>query len=180
MEKMISIKMTLLSDAIFCNGSTLGEDVSVPYDEHGFPYYKGRAFAGILREAFERYLIGNGRRREEIQKSCTRLFGSGHTRGNIFITDFTLSDMVKMAALEALGDDSMVIFDSFTHIRSFVKVNKAVSVRFVNKGLEFYGSIICQDCDLEMVRETLSLIEWSGAGRTRGYGRVRIDCYKID
>ena len=63
----MKIKMTLLSDTIFGNGESIpgGEDISVLYDENGFPFFKGGTFKGIFREELSRLLKWEGKEEAE-------------------------------------------------------------------------------------------------------------------
>ena len=94
----MNIKMMLLSDAIFGNGSSIpgAEDISILCDGNGFPYYKGGTFKGIFREELGRYLELCGKSETEIRKIVTELLGMGLSDDDheqIIFSDFTISGL---------------------------------------------------------------------------------------
>ena len=181
------IQMELLEDMIFGNGQSIPgeEDISVLYDEHGFPYYKGGSFKGVFREELERYLDWTGADNKE--KTLDILLGKSGSDADtderkLIFSDFTVSDNVKEMVI-AEEKDPKVVLDSFTSLRTFTRIDDNGMVadgslriaRCVNRGIRLYGEIICNQSDEELVKKVLSLIKWLGTLRNRGFGKVRIE-----
>ena len=181
------IKMELLSDAVFGSGMSVpgGEDISVLSDSNGFPYYKGGTFKGIFREELGRYLtwIDDSDARNVVNKLLGDK-GSNDTEdsGKMIFSDFVISDAVKEAVLDEIGNNKQSVLDSMTNIRVFTSItqdgiSKEGSLRMarcVNKGLVFYSDIRCQKEDEPLVKEVLPLIKWVGSMRNRGFGKIKI------
>lgn len=188
----ITIKMTLISDAVFGNGESIpgGEDISVLHDKNGFPYYKGGTLKGIFKEELENYLAWTGA--ADPQEIVTRLLGkSGDNAGDradkLRFYDLKLSENVRKIILKERIDGRALsepeILDAFTYIRAFtaldeqgiVKEHSLRYTRCLKAGLIFYGAIDCPGKDKELVEEVLSQIKWVGTMRNRSFGRVRIE-----
>lgn len=180
----MNIKMTLLSDAIFGNGSSIpgAEDISILCDGNGFPYYKGGTFKGIFREELGRYLELCGKS----QKSVTELLGtsgSDENREQIIFSDFTMAPAARQTILEEIGiGKPEIVTDILTNVRTFTKIEKngvaargsLRSARCVDQGLSFYSEISCPEAERNLVTEVLGMIKWVGSMRNRGFGKVRI------
>ena len=189
----MKIKMELLSDTIFGNGMSIpgGEDISVLSDENGFPYYKGGTFKGIFREELERFLdwtLEEKEKPEKIKEIMLDLLGESgddeitNSRKLVF-SDFQLSDYVKNAVLEEVGEGKKnIILNSMSHLRAFTSISEngtskngsLRNCRCINKGLCFYSEIACLKEDEELVKNVISNIKWIGTMRNRGFGKVKI------
>ena len=187
------IKMTLLSDAVFGNGRSIPgqEDISVLFDEKGFPYLKGSTWKGIFREELNNILLWNGRSEKEADGILTELLGcSGDTRisddGKIRFSDLRIPDGVRAAVLSQEGIDPEETKEAFSYIRTFTAIDvngmtKAGSLRncrCLKKGLVFYGEVDCPKESWQMVEDVLGLIKWAGTLRSRGFGKVKMECVK--
>ena len=184
----MNIKMMLLSDAIFGNGSSIpgAEDISILCDGNGFPYYKGGTFKGIFREELGRYLELCGKSETEIRKIVTELLGMGLSDDDheqIIFSDFTMAPAARKTILEEIGiGKPEIVTDILTNVRTFTKIEKngvaargsLRSVRCVDQGLSFYSEISCPEADRNLVTEVLGMIKWVGSMRNRGLGKVRI------
>ena len=186
--------MQLLSDVVFGNGMSVpgGEDISVLFDDKGFPYYKGGTFKGIFREELVRYLNWTISDEKEITEKVTKLLGkSGDSNilseGKLVFSDFQLSDGVKKAMLEEIGENKQEeILESLSHTRTFTSIledgttkeGSLRSCRCINKGLCFYSEVHCQKEEEELIENVLSLIKWVGSMRNRGFGKVKIEAEK--
>lgn len=184
----MNIKMTLLSDSIFGNGSSIpgAEDISILCDANGFPYFKGGTFKGIFREEMERYLELCGKCETDIRQIITSLLGrasSDDDHEQIIFADFTMASAAREAILEEIGSDKPeIVTDILTNIRTFTKIeeNKMAargslrSARCVDQGISFYSEISCPKGAAEMVSKVLSMIKWVGSMRNRGFGKVRL------
>lgn len=182
----MKIKMELLSDTIFGNGRSMPgeEDISVLTDENGFPYYKAGTFKGIFREEYARYLA----LKNESEKRLFDFLGAAGDNktddsGRIFFSDFRLSDAVKGAVLEEIGEnDPKTVLDTLTSLRMFTKIGSDGTAadgslriaRCVNKGVVFYSEILCAANDESEIEKVLGLVKWIGSMRNRGFGRVKI------
>ncbi len=176
------IKMELLSDAIFGNGMSIpgGEDISVLCDEYGFPYYKGTTLKGVFREELDRYSkwVGN--------INCNELMGTEgdeFSDNRIIFGDMVISNSVKDEVLKELGTERPnIVLDLLTNIRTFTRINEdgvadegsLRMARCVNKGLIFYGEIICSPDQEDIIKNVLGMIKWIGSMRNRGFGNVKI------
>lgn len=188
----MKIKMELVSDVIFGNGMSIpgAEDISVLCDKQGFPYYKGSALKGVLREEAENYLRWMGE--EKCTESLDRLFGSGgndEVTEQLIFTDFVFSPYVKSEVLRTIqvnktnedGECSDIVKNCLTHLRTFTSltedgVAKKGSLRIarcVNKGVSLYGEIECPKEEEEFVRNVVESIKWIGTKRNRGFGKVK-------
>ena len=194
------IKMKLLSDAVFGNGISVpgGEDISILCDQYGFPYYKGSTFKGVFREELIRFLGWTMDSEKDIEKKLSQLLGkSGDTihdsRHKIVFSDFMLSSAVReqilneieeedTGVLDAGIDNSEIITDALSHIRTFTKLDEngmakegsLRSCRCVNKNLIFYSDMLCDKEDMLLIEDVLSLIKWIGSMRNRGFEKVLI------
>lgn len=183
--------MQLLSDVVFGNGMSVpgGEDIAVLCDDYGFPYYKGGTFKGIFREELVRYLSWTMEDEKKILEKVTELLGkSGDNsilnESKLVFSDFQLSDGVKKAMLEEIGENKQEeILESLSHIRTFTSIledgttkeGSLHSCRCINKGLYFYSEILCEKEEEELIKSVLSLIKWVGSMRNRGFGKVKIE-----
>ena len=185
----MKIRMKLLSDCIFGNGSSIpgGEDISVLRDAQGFPYYRGTTFKGIFREIFEQNLRWSGTSEGDVKKTSGKLFGlSGEDRmdhGKLVFSDFCLSDKVQKAVLDEIKDDPDTVFDTFTHLRTFtaidddgiVKDGSLRIARCVNRGIVLEADLWCPEEHKEQIKKVLPLVKWIGTMRSRGFGKVKIE-----
>ena len=124
----MKIKMTLLSDTIFGNGESIpgGEDISVLYDENGFPFFKGGTFKGIFREELSRLLKWEGKEEAEINRIIKKLLGVSDndeesTEERIQFSDFQLSGYVKEQVQREINNPAQIL-DSLTHLRTFTQI----------------------------------------------------------
>lgn len=196
----MKIKVELLSEAIFGSGVSVpgGEDTSVICDEYGFPYIKGTSLYGVFKEEMIHYLNWTMGDEQKIQQEIKRLFeGESNTEfrekegEKIKISDCELSEAVKKSVLESVMEDGDIlarkqlekqkILASMTGIRTFTAIKDGVAkegslrtVRYINRGLMFYGEIKCKKEDEELVANVLKCIKWMGTMRTRGFGSVLI------
>lgn len=189
----MKIEMKLLSDAIFGNGQSIpgAEDIAVQCDSSGFPYYKGGTFKGLFRDEFENYLFVCGKSDEEVNSVIRTLFGElgpyASDDRKLTFTDFTLSDAVKKAIIDEIGNgDPMRVTEALTHLRTFTKIDDDGMVadgslrtaRCVDSGLCFYGEITCSEEDKPMVSEALAFVKSIGTMRNRGFGQIRLSIVK--
>ena len=185
----MKIKMTLLSDTIFGNGESIpgGEDISVLYDENGFPFFKGGTFKGIFREELSRLLKWKGKEEEEINRIIKKLLGVSDndeesTEERIQFSDFQLSGYVKEQVQREINNPAQIL-DSLTHLRTFTQIEENGIVkegslrtgRCINKGLVFYSEIQCKEDQSDLICNTLAQIKWIGTMRNRGFGKVLIE-----
>ncbi len=182
----MNVKMLLVSDAIFGNGTSIPgeEDVSILCDDQGFPYYKAGTWKGLFREQLERLLQWKSVPEDEISATLQALLGESGDENNdarkLRFSDLALSDCVKSAVLDQTGDDPEMIRRIFSNMRTFTKLTEEGLAkehtlrvaRCVNKGLAFHGSILCLDQDRNLVTETLSMMKFIGTMRNRGFGKV--------
>ena len=185
------VRMKLLEDTIFGNGQSIPgeEDISVLCDSKGFPYYKGGTMKGIFREELERLL--SWKKCDNAKETVSRLLGTSgsndsNEKGRLIFSDFCVADCVKKAVSDEIKDPSE-IFNAFTSVRTFTKINENGMVkngslrvaRCVNSGISLFGEIECEDDDSEdvkdLIKEVLSQIKWIGTMRNRGFGKVRIE-----
>ena len=186
----MKIKMTLLSDTIFGNGTSVpgGEDISVLTDEDGFPYYKATSFKGIFREEMENLLDWQGLSEKEAEYMLeTKLGKSGDhnltDEGKIRFGNFTLSETVKKLVKEEIGDDREAVLRTFSYLRTFttleengtVKTGSLRRSRCLKKGLIFYGVVNYEEEDEELVVQVLHAMKWLGTMRNRGFGRIKLE-----
>lgn len=181
--------MELLSDTVFGNGMNVPgvEDISVLCDANGFPYYKGSTFKGEFREKMTRYMEwieqDENRRKEIVGRilGWDRADDVLNKRKAVF-SDFVLSDYVKQQVIEEVGYNPELIRECFTNLRIFTEIEdtgiaKDGSLRMlrcVNKGLCFYSEISCEDEDVGLIKEVLSLIKWIGTMRNKGFGKIKL------
>ena len=185
--------MKLLSDAIFGNGQSIpgAEDIAVQCDSNGFPYYKGGTFKGLFRDEFENYLSLCGKSDGEADYLTRTLFGETGSDApdekKLIFTDFTLSEAVKAAILDEIGNaDPMRITEALTHLRTFTKIDDDGMVasgslrtaRCVDSGLCFYAEIACSKEDEPMLSEALGFVKSIGTMRNRGFGQVKLSVLK--
>ena len=188
----MKIVMRLLSDAIFGNGISIpgGEDISILYDDQGFPYYRGGTFKGVFREALLSYLRWTGVSEKNAEESARELLGSpGEDRtdlGKLIFSDFRIPQAVRSIVYKEIGDEPEIMLDSFTHIRTFTSIDKSGTAergslrtaRCIDKGVYFEAEIQCEKEKEEIVREVLPMIKWVGTHRSRGFGKVQIEVIK--
>lgn len=190
MKKKIEIRIELLSDTIFGSGVSVpgGEDLTIQYDENGFPFLKGSTFKGIFKEEYINYL--NWISNTDIDKKIYKLFGESslnckvdcHDGFRLIFTDFCLSKNVKNCILSSTNINKQIILESLTNIRTFTRIDdnniskrgSLRSIRCINKGISFYGAILIDDQFEKEVIEVLKCIKWIGTMRTRGFGSVRL------
>lgn len=174
----MKVRMELISDTIFGSGISVpgAEDIAVLFDRNGFPYLKGSTLRGILREEAENYAVWTGKSREWLDSR----FGMGGIplgSGEHFITvtDFELPYEIRKLVLE----ENVRVESIFTSERTFTKIENGMveegslrTARCINKGLVFYGEVLCNENDQKEIKEILSFIHWIGTMRTRGFGEV--------
>lgn len=185
----MKIAMKLLSDTIFGNGESIpgAEDIAVLTDSFGFPYYKGGTFKGVFREELIRFLELSGSSDIEISRKVSDLLGNSgddeNSSNKLVFSDLTISGNVKQIIAGEMGKErSLEITDLFTNVRTFTAIgeNGIVSrgslrmARCVNKGNVFYGEILCNQSEEELVKSVLGMIKYIGSMRNRGFGNVEI------
>lgn len=177
----MKIRIKLLSDTIFGSGMSIpgAEDIAVLTDHEGFPYLKGATLRGILREEAENWLSWTGDKSDKLDE----WFGQEgmsleDAKHRIYVSDFTIPQVIKDEVLKCEGIDVLDIFTSsrtFTSLEDGVVKDGSLRVaRCLNEGLCFYGNIDCHPEDTEMLKDILLCIKWIGSMRTRGFGRVSV------
>lgn len=195
----MQVKVELLSDTILGSGVSIpgGEDTSVICDEWGFPYIKGSAFYGILKEETYNYLTWTEKESKAIQE-IKRLFeGNSSTEykeqedDKITVSDFELSLKVKENVLESVRkywenpeNEELIrqkILKSMTGIRAFTALEDGMakkgslrSTRYISQGLIFFGNIKCQEKDEILIKQVLKCVKRIGTMRNRGFGNVQV------
>ena len=182
----MKVRMKLIEDTIFGNGQSIPgeEDISLQHDEYGFPYFKGSTLKGIFREELERLLQLEGNDPSDLPDILLGESGANDSleKRKVLFSDFVIADSVKKAVLKEI-EDSGIILDSFSSLRTFTKINDDGMVepgslriaRCVNKGISLYGDIECNSDDWELIVKTLKMIKWVGTMRNRGFGRVVLE-----
>ena len=181
----LKIRMKLLSDTVFGNGVSVpgGEDISILYDDEGFPYYKGGTLKGVFREELRNYLNWTGE--EDPDKTVTELLGKAGDAeddgAKLFFSDLTIpEDVRKKVLLENLSPEE--VLDIFSDVRMFTALDddgiaKKGSLRMarcVIRGISCCGEIECPEEHKDLVIRTLKCIKWIGTLRNRGFGHVEI------
>ena len=181
------IEMTLLADAVFGNGLSIpgGEDIATQMDDQGFPYLKGNTLKGMFREELINLLGWTGKDEKETDETVCTLMGEGGSEQLDETRKVRFSDLVINPELrktvEEETDDLAEHIAMFTYTRDFTSLEDGMAkegslrqCRTVKSGLHFYGTCYCAKEDAELVKEVLSLINWVGTMRNRGFGKVSI------
>lgn len=181
----MKIKMKLLTDTIFGNGISVpgGEDISILTDKDGFPYYRGTSLKGVFREELERYVKWTENERGISIGNLLGNSGDDEFAKRLVFSDLTLSKTVREAVLDEIGNKPSEVTEATSNIRTFTSINEngiaekgsLRMARCADKGLIFYGDILCNKEDEEWIKEVLGLIKSIGTMRNRGFGKVRIE-----
>lgn len=179
MNDRIELRVTLelLSDAIFGSGYSIpgGEDIAVIRDDAGYPYIPGTAVKGLLRESMENWVVWTGRDSSAINEILGQSGWEGVADGRrLVLTPLTLEGE-RPAAEDCFGTRV------FTALKDgVVKEGALRSAACVKRGLCFTGSMICAREDIDFLTNALAGIKWTGAQRSRGFGRVRFRVEQVE
>lgn len=172
MERVnLKIEMELISDTILGSGYSIpgGHDIAFNKDRDGFPYLKGTAFKGLLRENVENWLVWTGRD-ESVLNLLFGESGWSNAGGERRVR-------VESLCLKEFPKDVKTCFSErvFTSLNEFgVSANGTLRTsECIKKGLIFKGSVVCAKCDEELIKNAISCIKWIGTLRSRGFGKVR-------
>ena len=191
-EARLRVEMELLSDVIFGSGYSIpgGEDVALCQDDEGWPYLKGSAFKGLLRESLTNYLVWTG----GAESDLTALLGNrrGGWSGDVesewngtdsgckvHLTPLTLSGEEKERMNNAPGECGLI--RAFTSLENgTVRPGTLRQARCARQGLRFTGELYCAPEDVELLQKALMGIRWAGTMRSRGFGEVRVRAVRLD
>ena len=167
----LNIKMELLSDAIFGSGNSIpgGEDIAVCTDSEGYPYLKGTALKGMLRESLINWLCWTGGN----QKLIDTLFGNEDWNGEEENRRLQLGSL----ELSQRPAESESCFGKryFTSLENgIVKTGSLRMAACIRRGLVFSGKIFCAEEDADLITKALACIKTAGAMTNRGFGQVEI------
>lgn len=167
----IQIRMQLLSDTIFGSGQSEpgGEDIGLNLDQEGYPYLKGSALKGLLRESLEDLLVWSGGTGETLDA----LMGAGGWSGDENIRHIHISELQLMN--KPVEPRDCISTRTFTELQDGIVVDRSLrSAVVANSGLVFTGELVCEERDSELLLEALAGIKRLGTMRSRGFGRVRL------
>jgi CRISPR-associated protein Csx10 len=161
--------------------------MEVLYDSNGFPYFRGKALKGKLRQEMEAVVTAIGD--EALLKKIDFLFGTPgeETEGYLKFSDGQLKKQVRAYLLEGIRCNVCTpdeIFKALTDTRIATSIDESGSskdhslrsFRVINKGLVYEAAVLgLQGLD----QETLMLLaigakalKHLGASESRGKGHV--------
>ena len=170
----LSYRMRLNSDAIFSSGHSIpgGEDISLRMTADNKPYMPGSTLKGLLREQLENWLVWNGLSNDAVQETLALLLGEAD-RGGV-ISDRRLS-FFDLHITDTTPETDWYSSRTFTALEDgIVKPGTLRSASCLNRGLEFTGTVFCDEQDKELVENSLKCIKRVGLLRNRGFGNVSI------
>lgn len=170
----LSYRMRLNSDAIFSSGHSIpgGEDISLRMTADNKPYMPGSTLKGLLREQLENWLVWNGLSNDAVQETLALLLGEAD-RGGV-ISDRRLS-FLDLHITDTTPETDWYSSRTFTALEDgIVKPGTLRSASCLNRGLEFTGTVFCDEQDKELVENSLKCIKRVGLLRNRGFGNVSI------
>lgn len=167
----LRVTMELLSDTILGSGHSTpgGEDIAVYRDDNGYPYLKGTALKGLLRENLENWLDWTGGSQADVNAILGESGWCGQTdERRMLLTDLKLTQFPS---------DPELCYDmrTFTQLENgVIKSGTLRSAMCICRGLTFTGELICEEADAELIQNALSCIKWAGTMRSRGFGCVKV------
>ncbi|MBR4544401.1 MAG: hypothetical protein IKO14_00250 [Oscillibacter sp.] len=191
-QARLRVEMELLSDVIFGSGYSIpgGEDVALCQDDEGWPYLKGSAFKGLLRESLTNYLVWTGGAEGDLAALLGNQRGgwSGDIEGEwngadngrkVHLTPLMLSKAEKERMNNAPGECGLI--RAFTSLENgTVRPGTLRQARCARQGLRFTGELYCAPEDVELLQKALMGIRWVGTMRSRGFGEVRVRAVRMD
>lgn len=195
-----SLKITLLSEAIFGNGQSVPVEVDLDAvkDAYGFPYYGAKALKGHWREQTEfvaKALSQSDKCRvdgTELNGIVEKAFGKSgmeeSTAGVLHISDAVVPEETRRPFIQAVKRKQVIeseIFRSLTSIRSFTALNSDTGaaephtlrkIRVVHNKLTLVSKLSFMDELTDNERGLLAAgavsIHYIGMMKNRGKGHV--------
>ena len=176
----LEVSMCLLSDAVFGSGysDAGGADIAVCKDSDGWPYLRGSAWKGLLRESMENLLAwaaADAEQRRAAEETLAAVMGES---GRNCVEDarrVTLTELCLRERPSAPEDCYQTrTFTSLDRTAGTVAAGSLRSAECVCRGLTFVGEAECAVEDMDLVTQALRGIRWAGTMRSRGFGEV--DC----
>ena len=190
MNKKITFKITLLSDACLGNGTGNGTDVDVVccFDDCGFPEIPAKRIKGLLREkAF--MLADNGKFTND---EVISLFGGLNGKSSrMQIENACLEDISELTSLS--GE-----YSAFEMRKAFADIRKQTAIEYetgiakkssyrtieiINKGLCFLSDITVynvRENDIKIIESALKLLRVMGNNKNRGLGEIKCEILRVD
>ena len=191
----MKIKIELLSDLCTTSGETYNSlvDTDITYDEYGIPYIPAKRIKGCIREAaLELVEFGI------IDKSMLhKVFGGGESDissfwlSNARVADYDMyvNDINNFGHKEITRHQNVI--KRFTYMRTQTSVDKDTGVakenslrtiRVAKKGLVFEADCgeLSSEFDINVFKESVSLVKHMGMSRTRGLGLVNMSLQDTD
>ena len=185
----MKIRIELLSDLCTTSGETYNSlvDTDITYDEYGIPYIPAKRIKGCIREAaleLMEFGIINKEKYDEV-------FGSeGDNKSSFWISnarlhnyDAYIKDINNFGHKEITRPQNVI--QRFTYMRTqtsvdshtgVAKENSLRTMRVIKKGLVFEAECgkLSDSFDVNVVKESVSLVKHIGISRTRGLGLVNM------
>lgn len=174
----LEVSMELLSDAVFGSGynDAGGADIAVCKDALGWPYLRGSAWKGLLRESLENLLswaANDPRQRRDAEKTLAAMMGELGWNGGEDDRRVTLTELRLRARPSAPEDCYQTrTFTSLDRVSGTVAAGSLRSAECVCRGLTFVGEAECAAQDRDLLTQALRGIRWAGTMRSRGFGEV--------
>ena len=168
----LEVSMRLVSDAVFGSGysDAGGADIVVCKDVQGWPYLRGSAWKGLLRESMENLLVWSARANED---TLAALMGEAGRNCAEDARRVTLTELRLRECPSAPEDCYQTrTFTSLDPMAGTVAAGSLRSAECVCRGLTFVGELECAAKDKDFVTQALRGIRWAGTMRSRGFGEV--------
>lgn len=191
----MKIRIELLSDLCTTSGETYNSlvDTDITYDEYGIPYIPAKRIKGCIREAaleLMEFGIINKEKYDEV-------FGSeGDNKSSFWISNARLHNYdAYIKDINNFGHKEITrpqnIIQRFTYMRTqtsvdsftgVAKENSLRTMRVIKKGLVFEAECgkLSDSFDVNVVKESVSLVKHIGISRTRGLGLVNMSLHDIE
>ena len=171
----LEVSMRLVSDAVFGSGysDAGGADIGVCKDGQGWPYLRGSAWKGLLRESMENLLTWFAA--DGAEETLAALMGESGRNGVEDARRVTLTELTLRERPAAPEDCYLTrTFTSLDQTTGTVAAGSLRSAECVCRGLAFVGEAECAVEDMDFVTQALRGIRWAGTMRSRGFGEI--DC----
>lgn len=198
----LQLKIQLLSDTTFGRGDGVAGlvDQEVEHDAYGFPYLRGRALKGLLREECENLIAVLPNYQADWLSIAYKLFGepgSGlSSKGILHVGDACLPQDLRTAVAKQINADYLTktdVLSSLTTIRrqTSIEAQSGIpdkgslrSARVVVRELELSANLDFEQEPTDVMKSLITVgilaLRHLGSGRHRGRGHVRCTLHDAD
>lgn len=177
--KELNYKIEFFSEWHCGSGLSAGADIDslVVKDPDGLPFIPGKTLKGLIREAFEDYVLFSG-----VSADTSALFGKPTdgeglpSKGQLFFTNATIADDERQAILGNKVQDFLYQKRVRTAIddKGIAQEHSLRSIETVVPCMLYAAIINVPEDAVGILTNSLALVKRMGVNRSRGLGRCQM------